>query len=474
MKSLYIYSLIVVMAISGCEKAVEVDIPMGKFTNNAVYNTDDLAQAAVRGLYASMAAVFSTNPFQGAISGPFGLLSDELIRGSYDDQQRQLLENSLTPTSSSVAGLWNAYYNYVLQANMIYENAELSTGLTPGVRQSIMGEARFVRALSLFYLTNIYGDVPLTLTSDYNKNALLPVSSQDEVYKQIVADLIYAQENMLKNSVAVGQRHRPGKLAATALLARVYLYQKNWSAVEQAASAVIAQNNTYKLENLDNVFLTTSTEAIWLLSNAGVNLYTLETGSLQGTATSNSQFLLSPYTLSKFDDNDQRKVKWTKTFGGATPTTAPAKFKVYANTQAGAKAEAVMILRLGEQYLIRAEARAMQNNPLDAIKDIDMLRVRAGAVADNNGVNSINTFKTIGFSNPGVKGEELVKLIYGERLRELFAELGHRWLDAKRSPVGLATFFEGRKPAITARDAFFPISERELQFNPNLIQRDGY
>nr|WP_121271500.1 RagB/SusD family nutrient uptake outer membrane protein [Pedobacter schmidteae] len=474
MKSLsYIYALILTLAVSSCEKTIEVDIPMGKFTNDAVYNTDDLAQAGVRGIYASMVPAFSSNPFQGVISTSMGLLSDELLRGSYDDSQRQLLENNLFPNSSIVSGLWNSYYNYILQANMVYENSERSTGLSAAVRQSIMGEARFVRALSFFYLANTYGDVPLTLTSDYTKNSLLPVSSPEEVYKQIVADLLFAQENMTGNSTAVGFRHRPTKWSATALLARVYLYQKNWKAAELAASAVISQNGIYKLEsNLDNVFLTTSTEAIWFLNNAGTNLYTGETSSLQGGATSNTQFLLSDYMLSRFQGNDQRKLKWTKTFG---LTTAPYKFKVYSNTQVAAKAEAVMILRLAEQYLIRAEARAMQDNLVDAIKDVDVLRLRAGAAPDNDGANSTNTFKTIGFSNPGINKVDLVKVIYDERLRELFAELGHRWFDAKRATVNLDVFFEGRKPGIAATDAFFPIPEREIQFNPNIGgQRDGY
>ncbi len=471
MKSKYIYSLILMLALGSCEKAVEVDIPMGKFTNNAVYNTDDLAQAGMRGVYASMVPIFSSNPYQGRIGGVTGLLSDEFIRATYDDTYKPLFENNLAPNNSSVSGFWNSQYNYILQANMVYENSEPSKGLSPNVRKSLMGEARFVRAFCLFYLSNIYGDIPLTLTSDYTKNSLLPVSSQEVVYKQILEDLIYAEQNIVLNSTAAGLRHRPVKWSATALLARVYLYQKNWQAAEEAASRVIAQNTIYKLENMDNVFLTSSTEAIWALSNVGANLYTEEAGALQGGATSNSQYLLSPYTLSKFVGADQRKIKWTKTIGA---TTAPYKFKVYTNTQAGAKAESVMMLRLAEQYLIRAEARAMQNNTSGAIADLDVLRIRAGAVANNDGLNADNAFKTLAFSKPNLSGTDLIKEIYDERLREYFGEFGHRWFDAKRAGTDLATFFEGRKADISPTDAFFPVPERELLFNPNIQQRDGY
>ncbi|WP_285009755.1 RagB/SusD family nutrient uptake outer membrane protein [Pedobacter faecalis] len=469
----FIYPFILLLGASGCEKAVEVDIPMGKFTNNAVYNTDDLAQAGVRGVYASMVAIFSNTPFQGGLSGNLGLLSDELVRGSYSDDQRVLLENNLSPTLGIVSGLWATYYNYVLQANMVYENAEASTGLSPLVRQSIMGEARLLRALAFFYLTNIYGDVPLTLTSDYTKNALLRVSSPEEVLKQVEADLLYAQQNLVGNSTAPGFRYRPTKWSATALLARVYLYQRNWAAAEEAATTVISQNGIFTLEALDNVFLATSKEAVWALNNAGSNIYTTEAGTVQGQATSNAQFHLSPYMLSKFEATDQRRVKWTKTFG-APATVAPYKFKTYSNTQTGAKAESVMFIRLAELYLIRAEARSMRDNLPGAIADVDAVRVRAGAVANNDGANASNPFKTIGFSNPTIDKEALVELIYDERLRELFAEFGHRWFDAKRSAAGIVAFFGERKPGISATDAYFPVPERERQFNPNIDQRDGY
>jgi len=467
----YIYLLLTVILISSCEKAIDVAIPKGKFTNELVYNTDDLAQAGMRGIYASMVNALATNPFQGSLSGPLGLLSDEFVRATYNSDQQLMLDNNLSPSMGIVSSIWNAYYNYILQTNIMYESAERSSGLSGQVKNSLMAEARFVRALCFFYMTNLYGDIPLTLTSDYELNRVMPVSDQGKVYAQVVADLIYARDHMTGNSTAPGFRHRPTKWSAEALLARVYLYQKNWAAAEQSASNVIGQSNIFKMESLDNAFLTTSSEAIWALVPAGTNLYTGETNVLQGPITSNGNFRFSAYSLQQFETGDQRYVKWTKTLSG---TTAPYKFKTYANNQVGAKAEAAMILRLAEQYLIRAEARAMQDNLAGAIADIDVIRTRAGAVPNNTGANAGIAFKTIALSNPTIAKTDLIKLIYKERMCELFGEFGHRWFDAKRAGSDLATFFEGRKPAIQPGDAYFPVPEREMLFNPNIDQRDDY
>ena len=146
------------------------------------------------------------------------------------------------------------------------------------------------------------------------------------------------------------------------------------------------------------------------------------------------------------------------------------KYKTFSNTDAGAKKEASTVLRLAEQYLIRAEARAMQNNLTGAIADVDAIRIRAGAVA-----NDSKDFKTIGYATPNISQQDLLAAIYNERLLELFSEYGHRWFDAKRiRPDDLAGFFGNRKPVIKATAAYLPLPAKEILVNPNLNQSEGY
>ncbi len=469
----FIYKLLLIVmlfAVGSCSKTIDVEIPVGKYATEAVFANNESAQLAMRGVYATMTNGFATCPFEGVITGLVGLSSDELIRGTYSEDQQLFLDNNLFQSSAGVAGFWNTFYNYIYQANNIYESVEKSAGISQAQKDVLMGEARFIRAINFFYLTNLFGDIPFTVSSDFAVNALLPKSPSATIYAQIIEDLKFAQSKMGNSFTVAVLRYRPNKWAATALLARVYLYQKQWALAEAEATAVINQNTFYKMDLLDNVFLVVSNEAIWNLQNPGVNLYAAEGTSVSGSAVTNASYRLSPYVLSQFKTGDQRMSKWTRVgTGTGLGSTAPSKYKVFSNTQVGAKAEASTILRLAEQYLIRAEARAMQNNLPGAIQDLDVVRTRAGAVG-----NATQMFQTIQFSNPTINQQGLIDAIYTERTLEFFAEFGHRWFDSKRSAQTLSTFFGTRKPTIEQTDAFYPIPQKDLLNNPNLKQNLGY
>src|SRR5690606_16340716 len=93
--------------------------------------------------------------------------------------------NALLPINSS----WSRMYNFIFVANSAIEGLNEATALTPAVKQQLMGEAKFVRAFCYFYLINLYGDVPLVVTTDYRVNAILPRASEMMVYEQIISDL---------------------------------------------------------------------------------------------------------------------------------------------------------------------------------------------------------------------------------------------------------------------------------------------
>ncbi len=88
-----------------------------------------------------------------------------------------------------------------------------------------MGETKFWRAWSYFYLTNFFGAVPIVTTTDALENAKLPRSPQSQVYELILSDLNESKSLLTDRYVSV-ERARANKKAATALLARVYFYQQ--------------------------------------------------------------------------------------------------------------------------------------------------------------------------------------------------------------------------------------------------------
>jgi len=114
-----------------------------------------------------------------------------------------------------------------------------------------------------------------------------------------------------------------------------------------------------------------------------------------------------------------------------------------------------MIMRLAEQYLIRAEARTRQGKLEQAVNDINTIRKRAG-------------LEPVEF-NTSLSQESLIEAVLEERYHELFSEWGHRWLDLKRTGKALEKL-EG----VEASDLLYPIPEDELLKNLNLTQNAGY
>ncbi|MRG48803.1 RagB/SusD family nutrient uptake outer membrane protein [Chitinophaga sp. SYP-B3965] len=451
---------LMLMVAAACNKFVEVPLPITQLNTAAVFADDQKANTAIRGIYASTQYSLGTGPFSGGLTTNLGVASDEFVKLTYGADEQQFFEFKLANTNGVVSGtLWGPMYNIIYQANVLLENVEKSPGVTPRTKDQLLGEGRFLRALNYFYLVNCFDSVPLLLTSDYRVNALAPRSSPEKVWAQIEEDLLFAQEKTGEAYMKEGVRIRANKWTATALLARMYLYRKNWAEAEKQASAVI-NTGAYKLDSLNGISLLASPEAIWQIAGAGANLYTYEASKLasNATPTTNMPFRLSPSLLAAFEPGDQRRVKWTRTGTDGFPGCF--KYKIYSNTQVGAKAEGSFMFRLAEQYLIRAEARAQQDKLTDAIADVDSIRYRAGLPLIKN-------------TNPGISKADLLQAIYKERFTELFGELGHRWFDIKRTGQADA-IYSAHKTGWNATNLILPIPLSERQRNPNLSQNPGY
>ena len=169
-------------------------------------------------------------------------------------------------------------------------------------------------------------------------------------------------------------RVRPNKAVATALLARAYLYMGDYDGnnatdyqkAEDQASAVIS-NSSYSLcTNLsgdNSVFLANSSEAIWQLYTPLPANYNTIDGEYfillapPGNDGGLDDNTISPQLLNAFEPSDQRKVNWISSISDGTNTYYfPYKYKV--QTGGDPITEYTMVLRLAEQYLIRAEAKA--------------------------------------------------------------------------------------------------------------------
>ena len=197
----------------------------------------------------------------------------------------------------------------------------------------------------------------------------------------------------------------------------MYLYNGDWNNAEATATSIIQSGSYSLVTDLASVFTNSSEEIIFQLAPSPAFYSTAEgLAFVPGAApASRPTYLLTNEQLSSFEAGDKRKQHWTsvKNVNGIDYFYSY-KYKIRSSPTPGN--EYNVVLRLGEQYLISAEARAQQNKIAEGAADIDILRARAGL--------SSTTAST---------KEELLNIILKERRAELFAEWGHRWFDLVRT-----------------------------------------
>jgi hypothetical protein len=120
-----------------------------------------------------------------------------------------------------------------------------------------------------------------------------------------------------------------------------------------------------------------------------------------------------------------------------------------------------MMLRIGEQFLIRAEALAMQSNVSGAVSDLNVIRERAGL----DGLSAT------------LSQTACIAAVEQERRIELMAEWGHRWLDLKRLPAVSGAAGKVRADEVLSlvkgvnwqsTDVLYPVPAADVKLNPNL------
>lgn len=463
----------VIATVGACKKLTTVSAPLTSLNAANVYDNDATAAAVLTGIYTNMSVdnQLSSSGLTRMYFYP-ALSADELTLFNLNDANLfPYYSNSLTSYSPT---FWTDIYKYVFVANSAIEGLDGSSGLTPAVKQQLMAEAEFVRAFCNFYLVNVYGDVPLVTTTNYKTTSVLARTSAAQVYQQIIADLQSAvsllngsflqSDAMTPYPASQAQRVRPTQMAAQALLARTLLYTRDYAGADSMATAVINSPNL-SLNSLDSVFLMNSRETIWSLQPVGRGAHT-NTGEgyyfilpPTGPNASPNEVYLSDFLLSSFEPGDQRRTAWVDSaeVGGVT-YEYPYKYKIGAVITA--TQEYIMVLRLGEQYLIRAEARAQEGNLAGSAADLNVIRARAGLPT------------TTATTQPA-----LLAAILHERQVELFTEWGHRWFDLKRtgninSVMSVVTSQKGGTWSPT--DSLYPIPESERTLDPNLVQNAGY
>lgn len=456
--TLFIY-LVLLIGLGACNKLLEVQSPPAEIEVDKAFNDSATAVSTVSGIYNGMVL---HGYFEWSGLGYFAARSaDEVV---YQVPPDLFARDSLLYTNKDVQTMWEQGFSSLLMINTCLRGLQSSDRLSATLHRQLLGETLFCRAFVNFYLVNIWGNaIPLITGSDVDVNRTAPSVLQQQVYEHIITDLLKAQELLTKTYPVGYNKGRPNVMAVNALLARVYLYQARYGDAVIQATTVIGSNLYTPLTAPASVFVTANKEIIWQLIPP-----TNTTGATEPVGDAKLYLLaansLTPQLRAAFEPGDLRRQAWVvdNTYLGVTYTTAN-KYKRSNNSTV--TVEYYTVLRLAEQYLIRAEANTRLGNTQAAITDLNIIRTRASLP---------NLPLTL-------TQQECMHAVEQERRVELFTEWGHRWFDLKRWP-GFVNINNSRadevlgafKPDWQSTDQWYPVPRSELQLNPFLVQNPGY
>jgi len=485
-KILSIYLLSALLLFSGCSKFLEED-PKHLITIENYYATEADAISAVNSLYAYLNSI-STGSTAGVYHSTFwvttGLASDEMenrqVAAPYFDLISNFTVNSSNPALEEI---WTMHYKVITLAN-ICTNRIPKIEMKEALRNRLVGEAKFLRALMYFNLVRMFGNVPLLLNEDED---LYPTNTPvAEIYNAIENDLTDAIAALPLNYPPGNGRGRATRGAAYALRAKMYLTNQQWQKAADDCREVI-QSNEYDLwEDFAEVFKHRNRggkEAVfsvgfgdangaiifWEVGQFNVRLLPPEL-SVEGVQNAQGWQVPTMYLYNAYENGDRRKEVTFITEinnNGIIETIRPYVQKYWdreMEPKGNESSNDFPVIRYADVLLMYAEA----NNELDrssiAHEYINKIRKRARF----NGT----TYLPVVPDYSGLSKEQMREAILKERFLELAFE-GHRYFDLVRTnqliqKVPLA------KPGVTptAKHYLMPIPLRELDTNPNLKQND--
>lgn len=454
MKKTYIYNLIIASTLltvaSSCKKALEIN-PVDTIEQSKALLTSKDVEVALVGTYTA----FGSRNFYGG--RPF-LMADFLANtdavewyGTYEELT-QAINKSLLKTNGYVNNVWAAGYTAINDAN----NVLAAISKVDAAKQSrIEGEAKFIRGASYFELVRLFGKayndgspttnlgvpIVLTPTTAVTDASYVTRATVAAVYTQAIADLTDAEAKLPAQNGFFATKY-----AAAGMLARVYLQMGNYAAAAAAANRVIVSNayslnasfidafpamgSTPGVNSSEDIF---ATQVTTLTGFNGFNeFYGSSTYGGRGDAVISQSWINNTYAATDdrinafYDDGDIYTSKYANVYGN------------------------VPVMRLPEMYLIRAEsnARLTPAAPVGGrtpLQDLAVVRSRVGLTTTSATLANI----------------------LNERKLELAFE-GFALHDAKRTQTNIGS------TAWNANNLVFPIPQREIDANKNLVQNAGY
>jgi tetratricopeptide (TPR) repeat protein len=351
---------------------------------------------------------------------------------------------------------WNNMYKQIYITNEILEGVMGSEKGTQSQKLAVAAEARVHRAFAYFSLANQYAPIydpinianqqgiPMLLTPDLFQS--LNRAPLSRVYEQIILDLKTAIDNLPNYPTF---NYHPSKIAAYALLSRVYLTMRNFEESAKYADLALALEPT--ILNLEDY--TKNVSFPRMIDDKEVLLSKISAGFMLGP--------LNPELVSLYNDGDLR----LKLFIGNDPATYKGYKYMKPGFNSGYANNSYVGLSSPEILLNRAEVYARQNNVAKVVELLNLLRKKR-----------FTAEKYVALTASGIS-KDLLQSVIDERRRE-FVGTDLRWYDMRRLTLDGNYFkpithtYSGQTSTLTASSPrlIYPVNERVLSYNPEIGQ----
>ena len=453
MKNLKCLFIAAALGFTACDSVLEVE-PVSDILAENFYSNAAGAEAALMNCYN-----YIQNPVtQNFIAVPL-IMSDEAIMTRGGNFTRH---HNFVPTSvqGNVGDMWREMYFAVQACNDVLGN--VPTIDDPALETDrVMGEAYFLRGMAFFYLTRLYGKIPLVTEASKSANTDFNVGRSEivDVYAQIISDLTEAEELLPAPS---SNRARASKGAARAMLAKVYLFRNVPGDYELALAETeeVMADSQYELvaganyASLFEVGAQNTSETIFEISyrpNTSVEGHGLDDETVP-YPNNNPRVAPTEKIIAAFNENPQ-DLRLPASLGEYDSIIYIRKYERNAPDEIARRTQAnnVIILRLADVILMRAECLNELGRTNEAIAFLNQIRARAGLAPTT-----------------AVSQAEVRLAIENERFLELAFE-GHRWFDLVRTNRAV----ELLAPRLFDADRIlWPVPGRDIDLNPNLLPQN--
>ncbi|MBC8047101.1 MAG: RagB/SusD family nutrient uptake outer membrane protein [Fimbriimonadaceae bacterium] len=479
--------LIISITISSCKKDFLDVSPQGSLTEALFPQTEADAFLAINAVYGSL---HNWSYWSGGFP-ILDIMSDDARKGSNpgDAGRLNLVDNfTFTPTLTDIFPWYSALYQSVKSANVVIERIP-PIEMDETLKTRYIAEAKFLRAMFYFNLVRAWGDVPKVTTVVADPD--LPRSPKMEIYNEIIIpDLLEAINNLPeKNDYNSDDLGRATKGAAKTLLAKVYLYLKDYENASLYALEVINSAQYILESDFSNAFSLTGQFGIESIFEVGARPFE-EGPLLGGNQFANTQGVRgvpnkgwgfnrpSLSLINSFAADDIRKDA-TIIFLGETidgvfiqgdvatnditytddSETDTLEIECY-NQKVWVPGETtvsewgynIRVLRYAEVLLIAAEALNENGNSGDALFYLNQIRTRAGLIDFTEAEQTLLRNEII------------------DQRRFEFAMEGERFYDLVRT--GKAPEILGPLGFIEGKNELFPIPQSEIDLSGGAITQN--